>query len=147
MASPTRFFLLIYLVLATQGAVGASKTLLIIVNPQVPESSISFQQLTAIYLRRMLVWPNGQPIVAVNQPVSSKARQQFSRLVFGPQPGALADYWSQKHFQGLNPPVVMPSDAAVVAFVRKIPGAIGYIDPGQSRHGTKLVKRLSEHSP
>lgn len=143
MVSPARFFLLICLALAAQGALGANKGLLVIVNPQVPESSISFQELTAIYLRRIVVWPNGLPIVAVNQPVGSKARRQFSRLVFGPAPSMLADYWSQKHFQGINPPVVMPSTAAVVAFVRKIPGAIGYILPDQPRHGTKVIKRLA----
>ena len=41
----------------------------------------------------------------------------------------LQNYWNQQYFQGVSPPYVLGSEAAVVEFVAKTPGAIGYVEP------------------
>ena len=121
----------------------AGTTILVIANAGVPASSLSVETLADIYSRRIMVWPNGTPIVPVNREAGSRERLDFSMRVFGRPPEALADYWSRMHFQGVNPPLVLESDAAVVAFVREVPGAIGYVGKGTPLAGTKILKHLS----
>ena len=113
-----------------------------IANAGVPASSLSVETLAAIYSRRMMVWGNGVSIVPVNREAGARERLDFSLRVFGRSPEALAGYWSRMHFQGVNPPLVLESDAAVVAFVRDVPGAIGYVEKGTPLAGTKILKHL-----
>ena len=123
-------------------AEAAGGTILVIANASVPASSLSVETLGDIYSRRMMVWRNGTPIVPVNREAGSWERRDFSLRVFGRAPEALAGYWSRMHFQGINPPLVLESDAAVVAFVRDVPGAIGYVEKGTPLAGTKILKHL-----
>ncbi|MHB1592276.1 MAG: substrate-binding domain-containing protein [Sulfuricella sp.] len=117
-------------------------TIIIIANPSVPAVSVSLKQLAAIYLLRVTLWPDGQPIVPVNQEADSRLRALFSERVLGQRPIVLANYWNQMHFQGKNPPLVMDSDQAVTAFVRKVSGAIGYVSANTPMQGVRIVGRL-----
>lgn len=137
----TRILVLLF-ALGCQGAAAGGNSLLVIGNPQVSQGPINPHELAIIYLRRRAVWPNGQPIVPVNQALGSAIRRRFSHLVFNQPPAALADYWNRMHFQGVHPPIVMASDRAVAAFVRKVPGAIGYVDVNTPTDGTKILGHL-----
>ncbi len=117
-------------------------SIIVIANPSVPVASVSLKELVTIYLLRVTLWPDGQPIVPVNQEADSRLRSRFSETVLGQQPMALANYWNQMHFQGKNPPLVMDSSQAVAAFVRKVPGAIGYVSANTPTEGVKIVERL-----
>jgi hypothetical protein len=47
--------------------------------------------------------------------------------------------WTKKSFRdGLNPPAVKSSDAEVVEFVKRTPGAVGYV--GGSPAGVNIIK-------
>src|SRR5262249_15501255 len=39
----------------------------------------------------------------------------------------LIAYWNDRYFEGVTPPIVLPSAAAVVAYLNVEPGAIGYL--------------------
>jgi len=44
---------------------------------------------------------------------------------------AVLHYWQQQVFSGRgHPPPVLPSDAAVIEYVARTPGAIGYVSSG-----------------
>ena len=130
------------LAMASQTGFAKGGSQILIVGNQGISGSISRKGLAAIYLLRVVFWPNGQRIVPVNRGASSALRVEFSTLVLHEPPMALANYWSQMHFQGINPPVVMGSSRAVVAFVRKVPGAIGYVSVTTPTDGTKVLGRL-----
>lgn len=116
--------------------------LLVIANAKVPEAQISLEDLLNIYRIRKVAWSNELPIVPVNREASSRERQQFSETVFNRSTMELADYWNRLRFQGKIPPVVQNSDQSVVAFVRNIPGAVGYINDTSDHAGVKVLMRL-----
>ena len=63
------------------------------------------------------------------QPVDNAASQQaFLSLVLGMTGARYRSSWLKKSFRdALNPPVELPGDAAVLSFVQRTPGAVGYV--------------------
>jgi len=128
-------------IIGQPGIAENKRKILVVGNPGIL-ASVSRKELAAIYLLRIAFWPNGQRIVPVNRGAANPLRIQFSQLILHEPPMALADYWNQMHFQGVNPPVIMDSNRAVVAFVRKVPGAIGYVSATTPTDGVKVLRRL-----
>jgi ABC-type phosphate transport system substrate-binding protein len=135
-----RALLLILCLLSAQFV--RAEGLLVIASPQVPADTISTEELAAIYLTQKTAWPGGLPIVPINREAASAVRERFSEYVFERSPRELADYWNRLRFQGKLPPLIQVSDQAIIGFVRSVPGAIGYIDAGQTVTGVKILKRL-----
>lgn len=119
-----------------------AKTIYVIANPNIAVSALSQQELEDIYLLRQPYWPGGNLIVPVNREASSDLRRFFSDIVLKQPPASLNNYWNQMHFRGKSPPVVQASDDSVIAFVRKIPGAIGYVEDPTSLDGLKIIAKL-----
>lgn len=116
--------------------------LLIIASPEVPDTAISVKQLADIYSSKKDLWGNKIRVVPVNREASSAEREKFSEAVFNLSPQELGEYWNRLSFQGEFPPLIQTSDQAVLAFVRSIPGAIGYIHANQQPTGVKILLRL-----
>lgn len=116
--------------------------LLVVANPGVPDTSLSREELAAIYLIQRGSWDDGTPVVPVNREADSTVREEFSQKVLARSPRELADYWNRLRFRGKMPPLVQTSDQAVIGFVRSVPGAIGYIGLHQAPAGVKVVTRL-----
>ena len=82
----------------------------------------------AIYLKRRLLWSDGQPIIPINREAGSEARELFSERVFGQDSRRLAAYWNQRYFEaGEFPPATLASEEAVVRFVSENRNAVGYV--------------------
>jgi hypothetical protein len=80
------------------------------------------------FLKKVTRWPEGEVTRPVDQQPSSSARRAFSERVLRRSIGAVRSYWQQRIFSGRDvPPPELDSDEAVVAFVAKYPGAIGYV--------------------
>lgn len=124
------------------GVSARAETLLVIANPQVPAAAISAEELSSIYLLQRTTWNNGTPVAPVNREASSSARESFSEKIFSRSPTELSEYWSRLRFQGKIPPLVQTSDQAVLGFVRKVPGAIGYVEASQAPAGVKVLLKL-----
>lgn len=91
-------------------------------------SSISRAELSAIFMMRTRRWPDGSAIVPVDQGPRSAVRDRFSRAIHGKSVAYVIRYWQRLIFAGRGlPPRELPSDAAVIDFVTKNRGAIGYI--------------------
>lgn len=123
-------------------AVAQADELLVIANPSVSVSSLSNDELAAIYLLKMTLWSGGGNVVPVNREASSRNREVFSEAVLRQPPNALTAYWNQMHFKGKVPPLVQESDQAVLAFVQKVPGAIGYISASTQPQNVKVLARI-----
>ncbi len=111
----------------------------VVVHPDNPVGQLPAAQLSRLFLKRTLRWPEGRPVLPV-EPASPRLRERFSQAVHGKSLNALKSYWNQQIFSGRDvPPLEKPDDAAVLAFVRAEPGAIGYVSPGADTGGLKVV--------
>ena len=119
-----------------------SEELLVIVNPSVEVNRLSLAEVSSIYLLKALVWPDGTRVVPVNREATSESRARFTAQVLRQDNAELAGYWSEMHFKGHLPPVILESDQAVIAFVQNIPGAIGYVSATVLPANVKVVARV-----
>ncbi|MBK5255321.1 MAG: substrate-binding domain-containing protein [Vicinamibacteria bacterium] len=110
----------------------------VIINAENPTQSLTRDQLRKIFLKKMLKWDSGTPVVPVDQAANSPVRAVFTKIVHEKPVSAIASYWQQQIFAGREvPPAEKAGDAAVVAFVKANPGAIGYVTGGTSAAGIK----------
>ena len=98
--------------------------------------------LRELYLRRQRVWPNGAPAIPVNLPAGHPLREDFSRVVLGRSSRDLVSYWNGRYFEGIRPPIVLPSPAAVRAYVAAEPAAVGYVPLSEVDGSCRVLLRV-----
>ena len=95
-----------------------------------PELHPDAETLSLIFKRRKLYAEDGGRLQPVNLPADSSLRRRFSRAILRQSPEAQEEYWNQQYFQGVLPPHVLASEAAVLRFVSETPHSVGYLDAG-----------------
>jgi ABC-type phosphate transport system substrate-binding protein len=95
------------------------------------------------YLLKIKYNEVGQKIIPINLPINHPARQQFSRIIFNRSPYALNEYWDRMSFRGIRPPVVQNSEHAVLLFVSRIKGAIGYVSQKPTVDSVDVLGEIS----
>jgi ABC-type phosphate transport system substrate-binding protein len=137
-----RFFSLFGLLLLFCGAfVAAEERFYVIVNSANPLSSMEEKEVSKLFLKKTVQWPNGQPALPVDQSERSSVRENFSKEIHGKTISSLQAYWQQQIFSGRNiPPPEKNSDSEVIAFVNGNPNAIGYVSAQPSDVGVKVLK-------
>lgn len=113
--------------LRAQGRERAPASLAVIVHEDVPDSTLDAATVRRIFLRRQRFWDDGTLVAPVNLPATSAVRDAFSRAVLGRAPRDLAEFWNDLYFHGIQPPPVLDSERAVLLYVARTPGAIGYV--------------------
>lgn len=112
----------------------------VIVHPATTVSTISRAELSKIFLKRLRTWEDGSRAMPVNLPPESPLREAFSRRIHDRSVVNIEVYWKRQIFSGRSvPPPEARDDVAVVAYVRRTPGAVGYVD---SRTAIEGVRRL-----
>lgn len=109
--------------LAVQDSAGVA----VIAHEGVGVDGMEAVQVRRVFLLRQRFWGDGSAVVPVNLPASSPVREEFSELLLGQTTRDLAGYWSDLYFHGIQPPRVLDSQEAVLLFVTRTPGAIGYV--------------------
>lgn len=138
-----RLILLLLLTFLAPVQAAQAARLIIIANPSVVNPpTLSLKDVAAIYLLRVTIWPDGSRIVPVNREVGSTERTDFTAMVLHQDFESLAAYWNEMHFQGKLPPVVQESEPAMLAFVRSVPGAIGYISENTPAIGVTVLAHV-----
>jgi ABC-type phosphate transport system substrate-binding protein len=100
----------------------------VIVNVANPTGRASRGFVSDAFLKKTTRWPDDVVIRPVDQPEDSQVRRRFSDEVLKRSVAAVKSYWQQIVFTGRDlPPPELGSDADVVTFVTKHPGAIGYV--------------------
>src|SRR5581483_44487 len=137
-----RFFFLFGIVLSLCGGLAvAEDRFYVIVNGANSVSSMEDKEVSKLFLKKTGVWPNGQPVVPVDQAERSSVREVFSKEIHGKTTSSLQAYWQQQIFSGRNiPPPEKGSDGEVIAFVKANPNAIGYVSAQPSDAGVKVLK-------
>ncbi|MGD8589948.1 MAG: hypothetical protein PVG22_14075 [Chromatiales bacterium] len=105
----------------------AQDEIAIIVAIDSTEVNIDHKKLREIYLKKILLASDGSDLIPVNLPPQHPLRLSLSETLFNKSAQQLQDYWNQRYFHGITPPYVLHSQEAVLQFVAKTPGAIGYI--------------------
>ena len=130
------------LIVAISSGSASSDEILIIANPSTPVTALSSDELAKIYLLKTVSWTDGTRIVPVNRESASDTRARFNSSILKEDNAELSAYWNQMHFKGKVPPVIQESDQAMVAFVQKVPGAIGYVFASSSPSNVKIIGRI-----
>jgi len=106
----------------------ASDSLCVIAH--VPEDTLgaSITLVRRIFMLRQRFWPDGTPAHPVNLPAASPVRERFSLAVLQASVRDLAPYWDERYFHGTRPPLSVASEQAVLLFVARTKGAVGYVD-------------------
>ena len=89
---------------------------------------LTTENLNLIYWRKQQFWPQGLRIQPVNLRSQHPLRIQFSQSILGSLPEEQVDYWNGQYFNGILPPHSVDSEEAVLRYVVKTKGAIGYIN-------------------
>ena len=132
--------------LAAQAAAGAEsaavEAIAVVVGRESFITRVDRDALREIYLRRQRLWPNGAQAIPVNLPAGHPLREEFSRLVLGRPSRDLVAYWNGRYFEGIRPPIVLPSAAAVRAYVAAEPAAVGYLPVAEVDATCRVLLRM-----
>jgi ABC-type phosphate transport system substrate-binding protein len=111
----------------------------VVVHPDNPVAGMTAAELSRLFLKKALRWPEGLPVHPV-EPASQPLRERFAAAIHQKSLNATKAYWNQLIFSGRDvPPLEKPDDAGVLAYVRSDPGAIGYVSPGAELTGVKVL--------
>ena len=56
----------------------------------------------------------------------------------------LKSYWTKQHYLGHRPPLTMKSQESILAFIKKVDGAVGYIDLKNIDSDINIVYKWSD---
>jgi ABC-type phosphate transport system substrate-binding protein len=122
--------LAIALLLTVPAPAPAADDFVVVVHPSVAGTGVRRADLAAVFLRKARRWGgSGASAVPVDQSGTSAVRNAFSESVLGMPVATAVQYWQKQMFAAspLAPPAVKGSDAEVIAFVARTPGAVGYV--------------------
>jgi hypothetical protein len=119
-------------------AANEAPELRVIVHPSNPLRSAEPSLVADLFLKKVTRWGNGESARPLDQRPESAVRRAFSRKVLKRTVAAVRSYWQQRIFSGRDvPPPELDSDEAVVDYVSRNPGAVGYVSPGAKLGGTR----------
>ncbi len=105
----------------------------VVVNAANPVDGMSRARISRLFLKTETVWSNGLKVRPADLNQSSAVRESFSKAIHGRAVTAIAWYWQKLIFSGAGvPPVELPNDEAILAFVRANPGAVAYVSEAAS---------------
>lgn len=116
--------------------------LYVIAHPNVSVDKLTPDEVNRIFLLKRIMWKNGDRIVPVNREASSDIRIEFSKDVLKASLRSLSKYWNQMQYTGHMPPVIQESDEAMLAFIRNVPGSIGYIRTDKPPENVRILVTL-----
>ena len=102
----------------------------VIVNPRNPVGTVSREFLADAFLKKVSRWGDGEPLRPIDLRPDSSVRRAFSDGILRRPVEAVRRYWQQRIFSGRDvPPPEVDSDEAVLRYVAKHRGAVGYVSP------------------
>ena len=112
----------------------------VVVNEANSISSLSYGELSDLFLKKSSRWADGSQVEPVDQRESSPVREIFTRNAHRKSEAAVRAFWQLRIFSGRDvPPPEKSSDAEVIAYVRNNPNGIGYVSGDTSTAGVKVV--------
>jgi len=129
-----------FAVLVSRPARSQSDEFVVVVNRENPAASVARDFLSDAFLKKSTHWDGGATIQPVDQWAASPVRGAFSSTVLRRAVSAVRSYWQQRIFSGGElPPPELDSDDAVIRYVARYPGGVGYVSPGAKLGAVKVV--------
>lgn len=120
---------------------GNEVALAVIVSPNSKLTNISTADLRRVFQSERLTDPDGNRLIALNHPPKTVDRVGFDQVVMGMDPEGVGRFWIDRKIRGgSGPPRTVESLATLRRVVEKLPGAIGYIRPGQLSNEVRAVR-------
>ncbi len=114
---------------------------LVVAHSSVTVEMLSKSQLRSIYLKRQVIWPNGDKIKVYMLPAKSLTHQQFSQSNLQMFPYQLEQTWQKLTFSGIGtPPVEIATAQQMLQLIQSTPGAIGYLPYGNEINDAKVIE-------
>jgi len=115
--------------------------LAVIVAPTSKLTNISFEDLRRVFRSERVRGVDGARLIALNQPPKTADRVGFDHTVLGMDSDAVGRFWvARKVEHGNGPPRSVTSLSTLRRVVEKLPGAIGYIRPGQLGSQVRAIR-------
>jgi hypothetical protein len=112
----------------------------VIVNPKNPYAAVERRFLAQAFLKKATQWFDGELIRPVDLSADAVARRHFTEDVLERSVSAVKSYWQQVIFSGRGvPPPELESDEAVIRYVLRYPGAVGYVSAAADVHAVKVL--------
>jgi ABC-type phosphate transport system substrate-binding protein len=106
----------------------AAEAFLVIVNARNDLASSDRQFLADAFLKKVSRWQDGEALRPVDLRPDTAVRHAFSLSVLRRPVAAVRSYWQQCIFSGRDvPPPELDSEAAVLRYVARHRGAVGYV--------------------
>jgi ABC-type phosphate transport system substrate-binding protein len=130
---------------ATPAARAEEPAYKLIVHADNPVSVIRREQAAILFLSRGAAWAHGPAAEAIDQSMTSKVREAFSREILGLELPAVQNYWRKRLLEAREmPPKVKETDAEVIAHVAKHSGGIGYVSAAAELPAGVKVLRVAD---
>ena len=114
---------------------------LVVAHTAVAVERLSKSQLRSIYLKRQVIWPNGDKIKVYMLPAKSLTHQQFSQINLQMFPYQLEQTWQKLTYSGIGtPPVEVATAEQMLQLIQTTPGAIGYLPYGNEINDAKVIE-------
>ena len=132
------------LILAALLAIGAATAapVAIVVNADVPVDDLSFSDLRKLFLGDRQFWnPKLRVVLLMRAPVAPE-RDIVLKEIYQMSEAQFRQYWISKVFRAdvsSGPKIVYSTDMAN-DLVAAIPGAVAFVDSGQTPKGAKVLK-------
>ena len=131
--------LIIALVVVTLGSTYA-QSFKVVVNAANGTTAITSKEASDLFLKKKTKWTDGTSVAPVDLSSSSKVREAFSQQVHGKGTAAIRNFWQQAAFSGsATTPPEKATDEDVIEYVKKNPGAIGYVSAAANTAGVKTI--------
>ena len=105
-----------------------ARDVVVIVHPSNPAQAVTRELLAQIYLKKVTRWPDQELAKPVDLRFGSPLRAEFSERVLQRSMETVRIYWQQRIFSGRDlPPPELASEQAVVEYVARTRGAVGYV--------------------
>ena len=112
----------------------------VVVHPKNPIENLNKEFLSDAFLKKTTRWKDGESLRPVDLRPDSSVRKRFSDSVLKRSVAAVRSYWAQRIFSGRGvPPPELDSDGAIVDYVLKHRGAVGYVSAGAKLGSTRVV--------
>jgi len=115
----------------------------VIVHPSAPVSSLSHDDLVAIFTMSQRRWSNGDPIVVFNFNPATSTRVYFDQVVLGMSPDQTARFWIDRRIRdGGASPHKAPTPAIMLKVIAALAHSIGYVPEAQVSPTVRVVARV-----
>lgn len=112
---------------------------LVIVNESSALTTVKYKELRRLYLGKS-DRIGGQRFETVNLPDKSNTKVEFDHFVLNKNADKMQSYWAKRIFAGKgHPGETLSDDDAVVQWVSKSTGRIGYVSDDARLKGIKVV--------